>query len=159
MINFLCACECVTNGIATEDTALSIWVPAIVSIVTLVITIIFTVYVSPRIAEKQNQRAAMYKICTDFFDYLTDLVSLDDFSGAPSTVRKYSMKIHFMYKSGSAPEDIKEGLEKIYQKVKVRKTMEDAKAIEKWEKEFRDEVRVLRKELSRYVGVFKSRED
>lgn len=133
---------------------LGIWLPAVVSIITLIVNIIFTVFIGPKIAEKQNQRVAMYKICTDFFDFLTDLVSMDNFDGAPSTVRKYSLKIHFMFKTGVAPRRIEAGLEAVYQKVKERKNLHDDAVISKWEKSYRELVHELRVDLANYVGVF-----
>lgn len=151
----LLACSCEVIGNATDSAAnLEIWVPAIVSIITLIINVVFTIFVGPKIAERHNQRAAMYKICAEFFDYLTDLVSLENFDGAPSTVRKYSLKIHFMFKTGVAPSRIAAGLESVYQKVKERKELYDDTAISEWEKSYRKLVHALRVDLAKYVGVF-----
>lgn len=150
----LCGCA---NSISIEDanSSLSIWIPAIVAIISLIVTTIFTVYIAPKISAKSNQKTAMYKICSDFFDYLTDLVSLKDFAGAPSIVRKYSLKIHLMFTAGIAPQSISDKLEKIFQLVKQRKELSDAAAITEWECKYRDVVRELRVDLSQYVGVFK----
>lgn len=111
------------------------------------------------ISRKYNQKVAMYNICTEFFDYLTDLVSFDNFNGAPSTVRKYSLRIHLMFKSGDAPQNIKETLEAVWKKVKERKTLQDAEKIAEWETSYRDLVRELRKELAKYVGVFNEKRE
>ena len=157
MENIVVLCNCVATT-ATDDSVsvLGVWVPAIVAVVSLIVTTIFTVYIAPKIAAKQNQKTAMYNICSQFFDYLTDIVSLKDYSGVPSQVRKYSLKIHLMYKEGVAPKDISEKLEDIFQKVKTRKTLNSDTEITVWEKDYRDAVRDLRTKLSKYVGVFKA---
>ena len=157
MENIVVLCNCVATT-ATDDSVsvLGVWVPAIVAVVSLIVTTIFTVYIAPKIAAKQNQKTAMYTICSQFFDYLTDIVSLKDYSGVPSQVRKYSLKIHLMYKEGVAPKDISEKLEDIFQKVKTRKTLNSDTEITVWEKDYRDAVRDLRTKLSKYVGVFKA---
>lgn len=156
MGRFVFLCNCLSN-IAAEDSAstLGIWVPAIVSVISLIVTTVFTVYIAPIIAAKNNQKTAMYTICTEFFDYLTDLVSFQDYQGVPSTVRKYSLKIHLMFKDGVAPKRIADKLEDIFQQVKIRKGLNDDAAIAAWETNYRDKVRELRVELSQYVGVFK----
>lgn len=156
----ICICHCAQNTSAVDTTAqLAVWVPAVISILTLIITIIFTVYVSPMISRKHNQKVAMYNICTEFFDYLTDLVSFDNFDGAPSEVRKYSMRIHLMFKSGDAPQKVKETLEAVWKKVKERKTLQDEEKIAAWETSYRGLVRELRKELAKYVGVFNKKRE
>lgn len=106
------------------------------------------------ISRKHNQKVAMYNICTEFFDYLTDLVSFDDFKGAPSAVRRYSLRVHLMFKSGEAPENVKNTLEAVWKKVKERKALQDEEKIAEWETSYRKLVYKLRKELARYVGVF-----
>lgn len=156
MEEIVCTCQAAASADTVDITALQgVWVPAIVAIVSLAVNIVFTIFVAPTISEKHNQKVAMYKICTDFFDYLTDLVSFTCFDGAPSMVRKFSLKIHFMFTLGEAPESIANNLEAIYQKVKTRKTLQCSSEIEKWEKEYRDLVHKLRVDLAKYVGVFK----
>lgn len=155
MEEIVCTCQAVANTATTDITALQgIWVPAIVAIVSLVVNTVFTIFVAPKISEKHNQKVAMYKICTDFFDYLTDLVSFTSFDGVPSTVRKFSLKIHFMFTSGKAPEKIANNLEAVYQKVRARKELQSDSEIEEWERKYRDLVRKLRVDLAKYVGVF-----
>lgn len=155
---FNCFCQCLTNANTSDGTNMwSVVIPAIVAIINLIVTIIFTVFVAPRIAEKSSQRASMYKICTDFFDYLTDLVSFDNFDNVPSTIRRFSMKIHFMFISGTAPASIANKLENVFQQVKKRKVMQDSEEIAEWEESYRLLVRELRKDLAKYVGVLKEK--
>lgn len=157
MRNAIFACRCIADAATKESPfELGIWVPAIVSVISLIVTTFFTVFVSPRIAAKNNQKTEMYKTCSEFFDYLTDIVSLSDYNGAPSTVRKYSLKIHLMFKSGTAPQSISNDLEEIFQKVKARKNLYEDAAIAQWEAEYRLSVRKLRVSLAKYIGVFKS---
>lgn len=156
MENILILCKCATTVAEDSSSTLGVWVPAIVAVISLIVTTIFTVFVAPKIAAKQNQKTAMYNICSQFFDYLTDIVSLKDYSGVPSQVRKYSLKIHLMYKEGVAPKDISEKLEDIFQKVKTRKTLNSDAEITAWENDYRVAVRDLRTKLSKYVGVFKA---
>ncbi len=139
----------------SNNVELSVWVPAIISVISLIVTTIFTIFISPVISEKHNQKNEMYKICAAFFDYLTDIVSFDTYEGVPSQIRKYSLKIHLMFKSGIAPQKISNLLERIFQLVKERKKLTDESEILTWEKTYREKVRELRLELSKYVGVFK----
>lgn len=138
----------------STNSSLSIWVPAAVAILSLLVNTCFVLLISPRISEKHNQKVAMYNICIEYFDYLTDLVSFSSFDGVPSKIRKFSLKIHMMFKSGVAPKPIDIKLESIYQKVKERKNLEDQDTISDWEKEYRVLLRDLRIELSKYIGVF-----
>lgn len=157
MENILYLCNCIAST-TTDDSAavLGVWVPAIVAVISLIVTTVFTVYIAPKIAAKYNQKTAMYNICSEFFDYLTDIVSLEDYNGVPSQVRKYSLKIHLMYKTGVAPQSISDKLEDIFQKVKMRKTLKSDDEITAWENDYRKAVRDLRTQLAKYVGAFKA---
>ena len=158
MNSFVCLCSCLSGAVKDDSiSTLGIWVPAIVSVVSLIVNTVFTVYILPKIAARNNQKTTMYNICSEFFDYLTEIVSLQDFNNVPSTVRKYSLKIHLMFKTGVAPKRIADRLEDIFQQVKIRKGLSDESAISSWEKNFRDKVRELRVELSQYVGVFNTK--
>lgn len=132
---------------------MEIWIPAVVAVVTLIINICFNFIISPMIIRKYEVKTKLFDICQEFLIYLTDVVSFDDFSHVPSAVRNYSLKVHICFKTGEAPKQLKEVLEKLFQAVKER---HDNKCsdIKRWEKDFRDLVKEFRKQISRYVGVF-----
>lgn len=132
---------------------MEIWIPAVVAIITLIINICFNFIISPMILRKYEVKTKLFDICQEFLIYLTDVVSLDNFDHVPSTVRNYSLKIHVCFKTGEAPKQLKEVLEKLFQAVKER---HDNKCtdIKSWEKDFRDLVKEFRKQISKYVGVF-----
>lgn len=132
---------------------MEIWIPAVVAIITLIINICFNFIISPMIIRKYEVKTKLFDICQEFLIYLTDVVSFDNFDHVPSTVRNYSLKVHVCFKTGEAPKQLKEVLEKLFQAVKER---HDNKCsdIKKWEKDFRDLVKEFRKQISKYVGVF-----
>lgn len=138
--------------LVNETNNLEIWIPAVVSIVTLIINLLFYVFVQPRITYKTTAREALAKTSIEFLNYLTELVSFDNFEGVPTTVRKYSLQIHLHFKSGTADGEIELLLEKIFKETQKRKTLNSETEIENWNDSFRVLVRELRKNLAKYCG-------
>lgn len=138
--------------LVNETNNLEIWIPALVSIVTLIINLLFYVFVQPRITYKTTAREALAKTSIEFLNYLTELVSFDNFEGVPTTVRKYSLQIHLHFKSGTADGEIELLLEKIFKETQKRKTLNLETEIENWNDSFRVLVRELRKNLAKYCG-------
>lgn len=132
---------------------MEIWIPAVVAVVTLIINICFNFIISPMIIRKYEVKTKLFDICQEFLIYLTDVVSFDNFDHVPSTVRNYSLKIHVCFKTGEAPKQLKEVLEKLFQAVKERHDNE-CSDIKKWKEEFRNLVKEFRRQISKYVGVF-----
>lgn len=143
-------CDCVANS-GTSD--LSVWVPAIVSIVSVLLNIVFSVFIAPRVLRKSNAREKMHKICTEYQKYLSSVVSFESFDGVPTEIRRFSLEVLLMFKSGKAPEGLTSSMEAVYQAAKRRKHLAPAE-ITAWEQEFREKVDTLRREMAKYSGVF-----
>lgn len=142
--------DCAANS-GTGD--LSVWVPAIVSIVSVLLNIAFSVFIAPMVLRKSNAREKMHKICTEYQKYLSGVVSLESFDGVPTEIRKFSLEVLLMFKSGKAPDGLNSSMEAVYQAAKRRKQLAPGE-ISAWEQEFREKVRTLRIEMAKYSGVF-----
>lgn len=142
------------NSMADIET-IKVWLPSIVSIITLLINLTFYIFVQPRLGYKYKVKEQLYQECSELFAYLADVVSRTDFNGVPTQIRKHSLKIHLCFESGKADDETSEKLEKIYQMTKDRKNLNTDAEIETWNKQFRDESRELRKLLGRYCGGLK----
>lgn len=141
-----------TQVICTSVEWVKIWLPSLVSVVTLLINLGFYIFVQPGLGYKYKVKKHLRDVSDEFFLYLANVVSLDDYNGVLTKVREYSLKIHLCFKEGTADENMTAQLEKIYQMVKDRKIMADESAIDQWNDTFRDEIRILRKQLGRYCG-------
>lgn len=140
------------QAICTSVEWVKIWLPSLVSVVTLLINLGFYIFVQPKLGYKYKVKNHLRDVSDELFIYLANVVSLNDYNGVPTKVREYSLKIHLCFKDGTADEDITLQLEKIFQMLKKRKNMTDGNDIGRWNENFRDEIRVLRKQLGRYCG-------
>lgn len=131
---------------------MNIWLPCIVSIITLIVNLGYYIFIQPRQGFKYEKRMNLAKISEEMFTYLSELVSLEEFSGVPTQIRNFSLKIHLCFKTGTADQAIADSLEKIYQMAKNRKSLTDVQDIKNWNEEFRMEVRNLRRQLGGYCG-------
>lgn len=148
-------CNCITEGtLCGASSNIDVWVPAIISILSLLVNVLFSVFVAPRVLRRSNAKDKMHSICANYQQYLSEIVSYDSFEGVPTQVRKYSLEIHLMFQDGTAPKKLAKAMEKIYQMTKERKKLSDAPAIDKWNNDFRDEVARLRKLMAKYTAVF-----
>lgn len=134
---------------------LKIWVPAIVSILTLIVNILFYLFGQPRTAYKLKIKEHFVEVSEEFLIYLSQIVSFDNFDGVPTEVRNYCLKLHLCFKTGTAPEPLCSLLEEIFQFVKTRKNISEVEKINEWNTQFREKVRILRKNLAKYCGTFK----
>ena len=63
--------------LVNETNNLEIWIPAVVSIVTLIINLLFYVFVQPRITYKTTARQALAKTSIEFLNYLSSKVRIN----------------------------------------------------------------------------------
>jgi hypothetical protein len=151
-MNFLAFCESIAEQQQLVD--LGIWIPAIISIITLIANIIFYFYIGPQITYRYTRKDKMFEICTEFLNYLSDVVSIDNYNGVPTKIRNYCLKIHMMFIKGNAPEPLSNQMENMFQSVKKRKGIQVDSEISEWEQQFRKDARILRQMLSKYTGFF-----
>lgn len=137
-----------------ESSSLKIWIPAIVSIVTLVINLLFYIFVQPHLTYRAAAKESLTKTAVKLLNYMTEIVSFESFDGVPTNIRKYSMQIHLQFKSGTADHSVELLLEQIFQEVKKRKEIVSSDEIDKWNDNFRVLARELRRELAKYIGEF-----
>ncbi len=131
------------------------WGPSIVSIIVLFINILYYIFGQPKVSFKARRKEQLVNISEEFLIFLSEVVSYSDFSGVPTKIRNYSLKIHLCFKEGTAPDHLAKILEELFQKVRLRKGMTTQQDIDKWNGEFRCKVRELRKELAEYCGVLR----
>lgn len=129
-----------------------IWIPAMVSIVTLLVNMAFYLFMQPRIADKASTKEALTKVSVELLNYLAEIVSMDNFDGVPTKIRKYSLQIHLYFRSGTAAGAVELLLEKIFKEVQKRESLSAQQDIEHWNDNFRNLVRDLRKNLAKYCG-------
>lgn len=137
-------------GMTTEE--LKIWVPSFVSVITLLINMAFYIFAQPRLGYKYKRKEELAIISAEMFTYLSEIVSLEDFTGVPTKLRNYSLKIHLCFKKGSAKKNIADMLEELFQMAKRRKNLKDEDDIQAWNEELREKCRELRKQLGKYCG-------
>ena len=133
---------------------LDTWLPSIISVITLLINVAYYAFGQPKVSYKLKRKERLVEVSEELLTYLSKVVSLDDYSGAPTNIRNYSLTIHMCFKSGSAPEEISSLLEETFQLVKSRKQMDDKECIDKWNRDIKDLAGYLRKKLAKYTGVF-----
>lgn len=131
---------------------LEIWIPAVVSIITLLVNMAFYLFMQPHIVDKASTKEALTKVSVKLLNYLAEVVSMDNFDGVPTKIRKYSLQIHLYFKSGTAAGEVELLLEKIFKEVQKRKNLTAQQDIEHWNDNFRNLVRDLRKNLAKYCG-------
>lgn len=138
---------------AIETNSLEIWIPAIVSVITLLINLMFYMFIQPRLTYKATAKESLKKVSVDLMNYLAEIVSYDDFSDVPTQVRKYSLQIHMHFKKGTSDGQLEIILEQVFKEVKKRKSMTTAEDIDEWNDNFRVLARKLRKNLAKYCGA------
>ena len=131
------------------------WGPSIISIIVLFINILYYIFGQPRVSFKAKRKEQLVNISEEFLIFLFEVVSYSDFNGVPTKVRNFSLKIHLCFKEGTAPDQLAQMLEDLFQQVRLRKKITSQQDIDKWNEQFRCKVRELRKELAKYCGVLK----
>lgn len=139
--------------IALETNDLEIWIPAIVSIFTLLLNLLFYIFIQPKLTYKATAKESLKKVSVDLMNYLAEIISYEDFSKVPTQIRQYSLQIHMHFKKGTSDGQLEIFLEKVFQEVKRRKSLTTVEDIDKWNDEFRVLARKLRKELAKYCGA------
>lgn len=131
---------------------LELWIPAGISVLTLVINLVFYMFVQPRLSYKWGAKESLRNASCDMLKFLSEVVSYEDFAHVPTEVRNYSLRILLHFKDEKNCKGLETALENVYQEVKKRKKIEDDVEIEKWNKDFRETVRVLRRLLAKESG-------
>ena len=144
----------ILSAAQANEVGLELWVPSIISVITLILNGWFYIFVQPKLTEQAKAKESLTEISLEFLKYLADIVSYDDFEGVPTKVREYSLQIHLHFKHGIANKKLEKLLEQIFQDVQERKTLEKEPEIEEWTIEFRKQVKELRKQLAKKCGVF-----
>ena len=139
--------------VALETNNLEIWIPAVISICTLIVNMLFYIFIQPRLTYKATAKDALKLVSVNLLNYLAEIVSYEEFDGVPTQIRKYSLQIHLHFKSGTSDGQLEILLEKIYQEVKIRKNLSAIDDINKWNDDFRVLARTLRKELAKHCGA------
>ena len=139
--------------VALETNNLEIWVPAIVSIITLVLNLLFYIFIQPRLTYKATAKESLKKVSVDLLNYLAEIISYEQFDGVPTQIRKYSLQIHLHFKAGTSDGALEILLEQIFNEVRKRKNLTSTDDIDKWNDEFRVLARNLRKKLAKHCGV------
>lgn len=132
---------------------LQIWIPSIVSIVTLVINLVYYIFIQPFVSFKQVRKQELSKTAEELMIYLSDIVSVEKYDSVPTNIRNYSLKIHLCFESGSAPSPLNEYLEKAFQAAQKRKSLETEEEIMEWNEEFRVIAKMIREKLAEHCGV------
>ena len=139
--------------VALETNNLEIWVPAIVSIITLVLNLLFYIFIQPRLTYKATAKESLKKVSVDLLNYLAEIISYEQFDGVPTQIRKYSLQIYLHFKAGTSDGQLEILLEQIFNEVRKRKNLTSTDDIDKWNDEFRVLARNLRKKLAKHCGV------
>ena len=140
-------CNC-SNGVVSSG--LEAWVPSIISVITLVVTMAFYIHIQPKITDRTSAKNDLKTVSINLLNYLTEIVSYTDFSGVPTKIRQYSLQIHLCFKSGIADPEIEKLLESIFQLTKERKTIVDSDGIEAWNTKLKSQAHDLRVELAKH---------
>ena len=126
------------------------FISVFISVFALLVNIVFYIFIAPSINDKLAYKKRLYDVSSEFLDYLVDATSFTSFDGVPSTVRKYSLKIHLLFPKGKAPDSLSKILESIFQHLKSRKSISEELAIDSWKVTMRENIKSLRVELSKY---------
>lgn len=151
LINFFtCAPENKFWGLELNDL-----ITSGISIISLLLNILFYIVIAPRISFRFQKKEDFLKCSTEFIEFLAKVNSFDDFDGVLTKIKVYCISIELLFKKGVAPKKLHDTMEKVFQSVKERKKLVNEKEIDEWELEFRKLTQTLRKELSKYTGVFR----
>lgn len=64
------------------------------------------------------------------------------------SIRDISQRLHILFKDGTAPDDLAQSIEAVFQLARAKKKGTDA---ESWDTEMRDAVRMMRKAMSKNI--------
>lgn len=139
--------------VVVETNNLEIWIPAIVSIFTLVLNLLFYIFIQPRLTYRATAKESLKKVSVELLNYLAEIISYEQFEGVPTQIRKYSLQIHLHFKEGTSDGQLEILLEQLFQEVRKRKSLTTASDIDKWNDDFRVLARKLRKNLAKHCGA------
>lgn len=138
---------------ALETNNLEIWIPAIVSIITLILNLLFYIFIQPRLTYKATAKESLKKVSVELLNYLAEIISYESFDGVPTQIRKYSLQIHLHFKDGTSEGQLEILLEQLFREVRKRKSLTVTADIDKWNEEFRTLARNLRENLAKHCGA------
>lgn len=141
------------SGVTLETNSLEIWIPAIVSIITLLLNLMFYIFIQPRLTYKATAKESLKKISVELLNYLAEIISYEKFDGVPTQIRKYSLQIHLHFKEGTSDGQLEILLEQVFKEVRKRKSLTTTADIDKWNDDFRVLARNLRKNLAKHCGA------
>lgn len=136
-----------------ETTSLEIWIPAIVSIITLLLNMMFYIFIQPRLTYRSTAKESLKKVSVELLNYLAEIISYEQFDGVPTQIRKYSLQIHLHFKEGTSDGELEILLEQLFKEVRKRKSLTIAADIDNWNDDFRVLARKLRKNLAKHCGA------
>lgn len=139
--------------VVVETNNLEIWIPAIVSVFTLVLNLLFYIFIQPRLTYRATAKESLKKVSVELLNYLAEIISYEQFEGVPTQIRKYSLQIHLHFKEGTSDGQLEILLEQLFKEVRKRKSLTTASDIDKWNDDFRVLARKLRKNLAKHCGA------
>lgn len=116
-----------------------------------ILTLFGTNYLTNKREYKKWQLTERHKASIELLDILTSNPQApEELSQWTHKIRNASMKIHILYKDGTAPEELSNSLENVFKYAQEKK---DGHANNEWSKNFRKSVSTLRKELSNNINI------
>lgn len=89
-----------------------------------------------------------HKAIIEILDVLASSPKDEELQRWTHKIRNASLKIHILYKNGTAPLGVNDALEEVFKLAKAKK---HNKQSDNWDKEFRESVSKLRKELATHI--------
>lgn len=95
-----------------------------------------------------NERCKLYSELLSMVTHIPkDKPTLDKWT---YNIRDISLRIHILFENGTAPTELDDAIESVFQLARTKKKGTDT---DTWSDEFRNEVRVLRLQLSKNIEV------
>ncbi|WP_428440815.1 hypothetical protein [Photobacterium sagamiensis] len=119
-------------------------------IVGQILTLFGSNYLTNKREYKKWRLAERHKASTELLDIVTsNPQNLDELSQWTHKIRNSSMKVHILYKNGTAPKKLDDALEAVFKRAQSKK---DGSDDDTWSSSFRTEVSELRKQLSNSIN-------
>ena len=114
---------------------------------------VFTIFATDILVERRENKKWMlserHKAIVEILDVLTSNPTGDELKNWTHKIRNSSLKIHILYENGTAPTELSDALEFVFQIARRKKNGDDS---ETCSAEFRASVSDLRKKLSKYIS-------
>lgn len=119
-------------------------------IVGQVITLVGTHYFAGKREHRQWRLAQRHKVIVEIIDVLTSNPSVAEMPEWTHKIRRTSLKIHILYKDGTAPAQLRHCLEVVFRLAQMKK---DGTQSDTWDSDYREAVSALRKQLSKDIDI------